>query len=226
MSLSLGASIKILAVGDFHGNSGAEANLSKFLKRECDCLLLLGDLTNFGPPEVAESIIELAKNTNVPLFSVPGNCDPKSIVHVLEKHGVNIHGKCGKQGEVSFVGLGGSNLTPFQSLFELTEVEIQEELASATWDTGKMWVLITHAPPHGTKVDQIKEGTHVGSKSIRQYIEQKQPLVSFCAHVHEGRGTDHLGRTLIINPGPITNGYAAEVDIINAEKINFQLLEL
>ncbi|MFH1821149.1 MAG: metallophosphoesterase family protein [Methanobacteriota archaeon] len=218
--------MRILAAADFHGNSGAENNLSKLLKSRYDCVVLMGDLTNFGPPKVAESILELAKSSGVPIFSVPGNCDPKSILQVMEKQGTNIHGKCCKFGEVSFVGLGGSNLTPFNTPFELAEVEIQEELAAASCDTGEKWVLVTHAPPHGTKVDRIREGTHVGSKSIRQYIEQKQPLVSFCAHVHEARGVDVLGRTLIVNPGPITKGFAAEVSIGDNEKVNFRLLKL
>ena len=218
--------MRILAAADFHGNSGAENNLSKFLKLGYDCLVLIGDLTNFGPPEVAESILELAKSSGIPYFSVPGNCDPKSILQVLEKHGTSIHGKCSRLGDVSFVGLGGSNLTPFNTPFELTEIEIQEELAAASCDTGEKWVLVTHAPPHGTKVDRIKEGTHVGSKSIRQYIEQKQPLIALCGHVHEARGIDALGRTIIINPGPITKGFAAEVNIGDKRKVNFRLLEL
>ena len=218
--------MRILAVADFHGNSSAENNLSKFIQRGYDCIILIGDLTNFGPPEVAESILELAKSSGLPIFSVPGNCDPKSILQVLEKHGTNIHGKCGRAGDVTFVGLGGSNLTPFNTPFELTEVEIQEELAAASCETGEKWILVTHAPPHGTLVDRINEGTHVGSKSIRQYIEQKQPLVSLCAHVHEGRGIDQIGRTLVINPGPITKGYAAEVAISENNKVNFRLLEI
>ena len=218
--------MKILAVTDFHGSSSAEITLSKFLERGYDCLVLIGDLTNFGPLEVADSVLALVKKSGIPSFSIPGNCDPKPILQVLEKYGSNIHGKCGKLGEVTFVGLGGSNLTPFNTPFELTEVEIQEELAAASCNIDDKWVLVTHAPPYGTKVDRIKDGTHAGSKSIRQYIEQKQPLLSLCGHIHEGRGVDQLGRTLIINPGPINKGFAAEVNIGDKRKIDFQLLEI
>jgi len=218
--------LKILVVADFHGHSGAESNLSKFITRGYDCLVLLGDLTNFGPPEVADSILELAKGSGVPTFSIPGNCDPKSVLQVLDKYGMNLHGRCEKLGDVSFVGLGGSNITPFNTPFELNEVEIQEELAAASCDTGEKWVLVTHAPAFGTKLDQIKEGTHVGSKSIRQYIEQKQPPVFLCGHVHEARGIDRLGRTLMINPGPITKGFAAEVIIGEKRKVDAKLIEL
>lgn len=218
--------MKILAAADFHGASNAEHNLSKFLEQGYDCLVLIGDLTQFGPPEVAQSLLEKAKAANVPTFAVPGNCDPKQILQVLDKYGVNLHGKCEKFMDIAFAGLGGSNLTPFNTPFELTEVEIQEELAALPLCEGRKWVLVTHAPPYETKLDNTKEGIHVGSKSIRQYIEQKQPTVHLCAHVHEARGIDELGRTLMVNPGPICNGFAAEIIITEDEKASAQLLQL
>ena len=221
-----GELLRILAVADFHGNSSAESILSKFLTKGFDCLVLIGDLTNFGPPEVAESILELVKRSGIPCLAVPGNCDPKSILKVLDKYDMNLHGKCEKMGEATFVGLGGSNLTPFHTPFELNEVEIKEELAAASCETSEKLVLVTHAPPFGTKVDMIQEGTHVGSKSIRQYIEQNQPLVTLCGHVHEARDVDQLGRTLIVNPGPITKGYAAELIIGDKRKPIAKLIKL
>lgn len=218
--------MKILAAADFHGLSNAEMNLSKFLERGYDCLVLIGDLTNFGPLEVAESLLQRAKEFGVPVVAVPGNCDPKQVLGVLDKYAMNLHGKCEKIEDITFVGLGGSNLTPFNTPFELTEVEIQEELAALTCNTGDRWILVTHAPPYGTKLDQIKEGMHVGSRSIRQYIEEKQPLVSLCGHVHEARGVDELGKTVMINPGQISKGFAAEVTITDKRKASVQLLEL
>lgn len=218
--------MRLLAAADFHGNSGAENNLSKLLKENYDCVVLIGDITNFGPPEVAESLLDLVKESGTPCFCVPGNCDPKSILQVLERKGVNLHGRCVKLAEFNFLGIGGSNLTPFNTPFELTEAEIQEEMAAASCGAAGELILVTHAPPHGTKVDRIREGTHVGSKSIRQFIEQRQPLLSLCAHVHEGRGVDQLGRTLIVNPGPMTKGFAAEISIDESKRVNFRLLEM
>lgn len=211
---------------DFHGASNAESNLSKFLERGYDCLVLIGDLTNFGPASLSTSMLERVKSAGIPTFAVPGNCDPKEILQVLEKYGVNLHSKCKQLDNITFVGLGGSNLTPFNTPFELTEAEIQEELAALTCTTGNNWVLVTHAPPHGTKLDQIPEGTHVGSKSIRKFIEQKQPLLALCGHVHEARNTEKLGRTLMVNPGPISKGYAAEITVDKSDEIQAKLLEL
>ncbi len=218
--------MKILAVTDFHGLPSGEKNLSTFLERGYDCLVVTGDLTNFGPANLADSLLERAKAAGVPTFVVPGNCDPKQILQVLDKYEVNLHGKCEQLDNITFVGLGGSNLTPFNTPFELTEAEIQEELAALTCTACANWVLVTHAPPHGTKLDHIADGTHVGSKSIRKFIEQKQPLVALCGHVHEARNTDKLGRTLMVNPGPISKGYAAEIILDKSDEIRAKLLEL
>jgi hypothetical protein len=204
-----------LAVADFHGQPDADANLSKFLKRGYDCLILMGDLTEFGPLSVAEDILVKAEASGLPTLAIPGNCDPKNILEVLDKHGVNLHAKLSKIGDVTFVGLGGSNLTPFNTPFELTEAEIKEELDKLTHAIDQNFVLVTHAPPHDTLVDQTEDGMHVGSKSIRQFIEEKQPIAALCGHVHEARNKDKLGRTLIVNPGPIGKGHATELVVEN-----------
>lgn len=174
---------------------------------------------------MAEDILAKAEAAGIPTLAVPGNCDPKPILEVLGRHGVNLHAKSVRLGDITFVGLGGSNLTPFNTPFELTEAEIKEELERLSSTVDESWVLVTHAPPHETKVDRIEAGTHVGSKSVRQIIERKQPLVALCAHVHEARNTDELGRTLVVNPGQISKGYAAEVTV-NASGASARLLEL
>ena len=214
--------LRILAVADFHGLPDADANLLKFLERSYDCLVLIGDLTDFGPLSAAEDILTKAEVAGLPTLAVPGNCDPKPILEALDKHGVNLHAKLTKIDDVTFVGLGGSNLTPFNTPFELTEVEIKEELDELAHALGQNFVLVTHAPPHDTLVDRTHAGVHVGSKSIRQFIEEKQPIAALCGHVHEARNTDRLGRTLIVNPGSIGKGYAAEIMV--EEKVSARLL--
>jgi Icc-related predicted phosphoesterase len=218
--------LKILVTADFHGASNGELNLLKFLEKGYDCALLIGDLTNFGPPEVADGLLQRVKELGVAAFSVPGNCDPKQVLQILDKYDMNLHRKCRALDDVTFVGLGGSNLTPFNTPFELTEVEIQEELAAIGCNKGPRWVLVTHAPPFDTALDKIKEGVHVGSKSIRSYVESQQPSVLVCGHVHEARGIDRLGQTVMINPGQITKGFAAEVSISNKREVQAKLIEL
>ena len=50
----------------------------------------------------------------------------------------------------------------------------------------------------------------VGSLAVRRYIEEKQPILSIHGHIHEDRGIDILGETVLVNPGPLKDGYYAE----------------
>jgi len=50
----------------------------------------------------------------------------------------------------------------------------------------------------------IPEFGHVGCKSIREFIEENNILLSVCGHIHETfGGANHIGRTLVVNPGPL-----------------------
>lgn len=216
--------LRILAAADFHGIPDATANLLKFLESDYDCLLLIGDLTNFGPLRAAEDILNSVESAGLPTLAVPGNCDPRPILEILDKRGVNLHAKAKRINEVTFVGLGGSNLTPFNTPFELTEAEIKEELDDLVDGLDQNFILVTHAPPYDTLVDTTHDGMHVGSKSIREFIEERQPSAALCGHIHESRNTDKLGRTLMINPGSVAKGYAAEIVVVE-NRVNVKLLE-
>lgn len=69
------------------------------------------------------------------------------------------------------------------------------------------WILVAHAPPHDTKLDRLPTLSYpIGSRAVRRFIEERQPLCSLHGHVHESPRTsgsyfDRLGRTLCINPG-------------------------
>ena len=41
----------------------------------------------------------------------------------------------------------------------------------------------------------------VGSKAVRQIIEEVQPLLTLHGHIHESQGITRIGRTVAINPG-------------------------
>lgn len=219
-----GPSLKLLAVSDFHGESNGDSYLEKFLENGYDFLLIIGDFTEMGPASQAEEILTRLGEADIPTLAIPGNCDPKPVKEILEKYGVSLHSKSVRIGGMTFVGLGGSNTTPFNTPFELTEGEIEEELEAQTSKVGGRWVLVTHAPPYGTRADLTSDGVHVGSKSVRRIIEEKQPLAALCAHIHEARSTDKIGRTKVVNPGPITKGCAAEAVFSKGVEIN--LIEL
>ncbi|MHA1821526.1 MAG: metallophosphoesterase family protein [Promethearchaeota archaeon] len=75
-------------------------------------------------------------------------------------------------------------------------------------------ILMTHVPPINTEIDFARTNfTHIGSKSIREFIEEKQPDLCVCGHVHESGGIIKLNRTICVNPGATKFGNAAIVDI-------------
>lgn len=67
-------------------------------------------------------------------------------------------------------------------------------------------VYIMHSPPYGTRLDLIQGKAHVGSRAIRSFIENRQPLLTLHGHIHEapevsGSFFDSIGKTLCFNPG-------------------------
>ena len=116
-------------------------------------------------------------------------------------------------------GFGGSNPTPFNTPLEFEEIQIYDEAKKAleSIKDEKITLFITHAPPYGTKTDLLPSGEHVGSESIRRIIEELQPTLNICGHIHEARGTDKIGETIIINPGELSDGYACLITISDSK---------
>ncbi|MDI6888889.1 MAG: metallophosphoesterase family protein [Methanocellales archaeon] len=209
--------MRLLAISDTHGNF---SKVTPILKKagDVDAILIVGDITNFGPEEKAKEIFDLLPKKTV--LAVSGNCDPKGVLNVIETSGaVSLHNSSFKLGDVTFIGLGGSNPTPFNTPFEHSEEEIREmlrELFLRTPRTSRM-VLLSHAPPRDT-LDRTANG-NVGSEAIREILGQVDLVV--CGHIHEARGVKKVGNTTIVNPGKATNGYAAIITL-NAEiKVDF-----
>jgi hypothetical protein len=64
-----------------------------------------------------------------------------------------------------------------------------------------------HGPPHGTALDQIAGGVHVGSREVRRSMERSRPLLALHGHIHEstavsGRFADRVGETICTLFGP------------------------
>jgi len=159
----------------------------------------------------------------MPVFFVPGNCDPPALAKINLQSAFCIHGSCGTYDNLMFAGVGGGPISPFNTPFEMTEDEIMKVLSrSFKQYQPKPWlILVSHTPPKNTKLDAAFSGEHVGSSSVRQFIEDKQPSIVFCGHIHEARGIDRIGSTVIVNPGPARHSQCAVASL--NEKIEVQL---
>jgi len=212
--------LRILAISDIHGAFG---KLDKVLRSTSyDLLIVAGDLAPYHNPlgfDKAFSII--AKHVGDKVVAVvAGNMDSPSLIHYKPpKDNIFIlHGDALKVNDDIIVGFGGGLVSPFYTYFELTEDEFKKLIDSikdklSVVKSYKALIAVFHNPPKGTKVDVAFSGAHVGSKVIREFIEELSPKLVICGHIHEARGYDRLGETVIVNPGPLLIGYYALIDI-------------
>jgi Icc-related predicted phosphoesterase len=216
--------MKILAVSDFHGSvKASEKVVSKARSIHADVVVVCGDVTHFGSSEDAEKVLSPLTVIKLPILYVLGNCDPMSLLKTKIEGTHCIHGECKVYGNVSFIGaasLPQDRICP--SPWEISEEEIHNALNTSLKKCSSKHnlVVVAHSPPLNTKLDLAFAG-HIGSSSLRLFIEQTQPSVVFCGHVHEARGIDYIGETLIANTGPVDQGHCA-VAVFN-EKFEVQL---
>ena len=89
-----------------------------------------------------------------------------------------------------------------------TLAEILVDATAESVDIGKA-IVVVHAPPAGLGLGTlggILRGKDVGSPAVREWIEEKQPLLTLHGHIHEspdvtGIHTAQLGRTICHQPG-------------------------
>jgi Icc-related predicted phosphoesterase len=112
------------------------------------------------------------------------------------------------------VSCSRSNPTPWGTPREEPEEALEkhlDELCAQITDYEKA-IFNFHVPPHGYSLDlcpkldenlvmSAEEKIHAGSIGAKRMIEKYQPLLGLHGHIHESRGAQKVGRTLIINPG-------------------------
>ncbi len=218
--------MRILAITDIHGRlERVEALAAVLGKLEPELVLVAGDITHFSVAETARKILEPLLKPGVPILAVHGNCDGRDVPGLLEELGIGAHDRRIEINGLGIVGIGGSNITPFDTIWELTEEEIRGILGR-NYRPGD--VILSHVPPRDTKADRIHSGLHVGSKALREFIERNQPPLVVTGHIHEARSVDRVGKTVIVNPGPLFRGYYAVIELDEATKKveNVELREL
>jgi Icc-related predicted phosphoesterase len=205
--------MRVLCITDLHGRVAALDRIAQDAG-EADVLLLGGDITDFGTPNVAEQLVRRAQQLGDTVFAVAGNCDSKAIDDRLTEIGVSLFGRGIVHQGVGFCGV--SAMPPWMgNMYELTEAEIAEVLRKGHGQltTRDQDVLLSHTPPRGTKLDETRTGDHVGSSSVREFIEFARPALVVCGHIHESRGIDRIGPATIVNCGPAYRGHYAVAEV-------------
>ena len=162
---------------------------------------------------------EKLEGTGIRCYVAPGNDDMfelddviRSSKHVQLAEGVVID----LDEHHEMASSGWSNITPWHTYREEEEPALKQRLLEMVRKVRapRNAVFNFHAPPYDCNLDECPELDEnlkpvlggrslipVGSTAVREIIEEFQPLLGLHGHIHEGKGTSRLGRTLCINPG-------------------------
>ena len=218
--------MRVLLLTDIHGDS---EKLGKIMGREeFDAVLCAGDLSDASEYEDYEanlySILDTLESASGLVKAVPGNMDPeKTCLRALIDRKMNIHKKIASFEEFDAVGFGGG-VTPFGTPFEPSGQEIKDsiEILYERMSSGRRFAVI-HQPPKDTGLD-MAQGDHVGSSEVRELIEDRDFDFLLTGHIHESRGRDEFGGTLMANPGPVNQGYYAILEVENDLELEMKQL--
>lgn len=180
-----------------------------FLKAMKDTLKRWLDLAAERLPKDIELIVTLGNDDRLELDEIVKQ-HPR--VKYSEGHIIKV------KDTYEFFGCSWVNPTPWNSPREESEDALYDRL-------NKYWEMITdpdrtileiHAPPYQSTIDEaplldenfnpvIRGGRvvkiPVGSKAVKRFIEEKQPLIVLSGHIHESPGFIKIGRTWVVNPG-------------------------
>ncbi|TML49656.1 MAG: YfcE family phosphodiesterase [Actinobacteria bacterium] len=213
--------MRIAYVVDVHDRFDAVGEALEALG-EVDVLLVGGDLTNLGTADDAERAIELWRPLAPQLFALAGNMDSPAIDERLVDLGVSLDGRGVVVEGVGFAGVSAAPLSPLHTPYELPEEELRRRAESGldAIRDAQVRIFCPHAPPRDTTCDLLRSGEHVGSVAVRALVDREQPDVVLCGHIHEARGTDKIGSTRVVNPGPVASGHRALVEVADAVSVS------
>ena len=214
-----------VAFPDIHDKSTALKKIRHVLA-DVDVVLLPGDMTN-GNVENLHTILDMIGNYNEQIYAVCGNMDTANMNMWLAREGISLHRKHVVVDDLAILGCGGA--LPFYGLYVFSEEELGGFLEDSVRDVPDEMpkILMCHQPPYGVLDTPSRNDKHAGSKAVRNFIERVQPLICFTGHMHSSVGIETIGKTQIINPGPIwqSNKYAyAEVE--NGEVKTLEIREV
>ena len=199
--------MKIISFGDIH----EDLNNLTLLKNEmesADLVIVTGDLTNFNGRKEAERVIDEIMKYNENVLAQLGNLDQPEVNDYLTEKSINLHRNGFIRDDIGIFGVGGSNLTPFNTPTEFSEDEIETFLLDGIDKVkdAKFKIMVPHMPPKDTKIDIITAGAHAGSQSVSNFIFKHKPDIALSGHIHEARGRDTIENTLAFNAGMFREG--------------------
>ena len=188
---------RLLIFSDIHNDW---VTLERILDVEADYYISAGDQVTWG--RGLDRCGQILKTRGDKVWVLPGNHESASqIAAFCDQYALNnFHQRQFTVGDWHVAGLGYSSPTPFDTPGEYTELQLASLLAP--FASLHPLVLVCHAPPHGTALDEVRPGMHAGSTAVRDFIQRCQPAHFFCGHIHEAEGVSiEMGQTSAHNVG-------------------------
>jgi len=192
--------MKIYAVADIHGSQYRLNLVLKNIERYSpDLVVICGDITQFGPGEVAKNFLN---QIPIETLALTGNIDTPDVVKsISDSNATNIEMKKLVKKGIPFIGINAVDDEQVSYFFEKNDNILDEKS-----------VLVTHVPPYDTK-DSIFLGKHGGSKEIRKIVDKYKPRLVLSGHVHEDPGFIKINDTNIVNCSMGKRGEGALIEI-------------
>ena len=198
--------MRLLVFSDIHNDW---TTLRRLLAIEADYYIAAGDQVTWS--KGIDQCGEILATRGERVYVLPGNHESADqVAGMCARHGLHdFHERHIEVGGWNIAGLGYSNPTPFNTPGEYSEQQIAARLGRFA-DLSPL-ILVCHAPPYDTALDEIRPGLHAGSRAVREFIEAHQPAYFFCGHIHEAEGRAiEMGRTRARNVGKA--GYLLELE--------------
>jgi len=187
---------KILAAGDFHGDSSVTKKLAERAKKEnVDLVILTGDIT--GPIET-DNLLKPFIDKGQKVVFVPGNWDSTETADLLTHlYGVkNVGDHYLKYDDIGIFGIGSPDWQ-MELQEDKTFKKLKKEFKHIK-DLEKK-IMISHIHAADTKSEF---SGFPGSTALRKAIEEFQPDLFLSGHIHEGEGlSEKIGKTRVYNVG-------------------------
>jgi len=167
-----------------------------------------------GTMKEASDALDLFGKRCRTILCVAGNMDLPEHDDMFYQMGCSINGRGRTIGGVGFFGVSAAPHSPLKTPYEVSEGRIMALARAGLADVAgaNVKIFVPHAPPRGTRLDVVRSGEHVGSTSVREFIEASTPDVTVCGHIHEARGRDELGGAMVVNCGPASQGHYAVIE--------------
>jgi Icc-related predicted phosphoesterase len=218
--------MRILASADVYGSQPVYAWLLNVAReQEVDAIVLAGDLfgclDGFDTPEDAQRheaslLTDVLEGTGLPVLYIMGNDD---LVELNPGAGrvQSVHGREVRCGRYSFVGYQYS--LPFMGgTFEKPDTDIRIDLADLPARLGPETVFVSHSPALGI-LDPGVGDVHIGSSSLREFLDANP----FRAHIH---GHSHAGFGRQGNHFNVASAARMRSMIIDLETMGHQVVGL